>query len=130
MREWSMPLPHSFAALVDSSTGFVAPASERLSDAELLQVQRSLAEVRRRVDAWSASIAAEIAHRSRHELGDAGLARRSGARTPELLVQRLSGSSAREAQAMVRVGVLIAEPSPLDAVGSAVAGGQLSLDAA
>src|SRR6059036_2771891 len=125
-----MPFPHSLASLVDSSTEFAVPVSEGLSDGELLQAQRSLAEVRRRVDAWSASIAAEIANRSRHELGDTGLARRLGARTPELLVQRLSGSSAREAHTMVRVGVLIAEPSSLDAVGSAVAGGRLSLDAA
>jgi hypothetical protein len=120
----------TFANLVDSSTGFVAPSSSGLDDASLMGLQRSLAEVRRRADAWSASVAAEVAHRSRHELGDAGLARRVGARTPELLVQRLSGATAREAHTMVRVGVLIADPSPLDAVGEAVAIGHLSLDAA
>ncbi|MEO6115142.1 MAG: DUF222 domain-containing protein [Pseudolysinimonas sp.] len=125
-----MPLPSAFAALVDSSTGFAAPAASGLGDAELMGLQRSLAEVRRRVDAWSASVAAEIAHRSRHELGGEGLAQRHGARTPELLVQHLSGSSVREAHTMVRVGALISEPSPLDAVGAAVADGRLSLDAA
>jgi hypothetical protein len=46
------------------------------------------------------------------------------------LVQHLSGATAREAHTMVRVGVLIANPSPLDAVGAAVADGHLSLDAA
>lgn len=125
-----MPATTAFAALVDSSTRFAAPVSEGMSDGELMQTQRSLAEVRRRVDAWSASVAAEIAHRSRHELGDAGLARRLGARTPELLVQRLAGTSVRESHTMVRVGVLIAEPSALDPVGVAVSDGQLSLDAA
>jgi hypothetical protein len=125
-----MPAPSAFAALVDSSTGFVAPSNSGLSDADLMATQRSLAEIRRRVDAWSASVAAEIAHRSRRELGDAGLARRVGARTPELLVQRLAGTSTHEAHTMVRVGVLIAEPSALDAVGVAVSDGRLSLDAA
>ncbi|MEO6533938.1 MAG: DUF222 domain-containing protein [Pseudolysinimonas sp.] len=125
-----MPTRSAFAALVDPSTGFAAPASEGLSDAELMQTQRSLAEFRRRVDAWSASVAAEIAHRSRHELGGEGLAQRHGARTPELLVQHLAGTSVREAHTMVRVGALIVSPSPLDAVGAAVADGQLSLDAA
>jgi hypothetical protein len=119
-----------FAALIDSSTAFVAPASDGLDDASLMGLQRSLAEVRRRVDAWSASVAAEIAHRSRHELGGAGLAQRHGARTPELLVQHLSGTTVREAHTMVRVGTLISTPSPLEAVGAAVADGHLSLDAA
>jgi len=120
----------ALARLVDSSTRFVAPSSEALSDDALMQTQRSLAEVRRRVDAWSAGVAAEIARRSRHELGEAGLARRLGARTPELLVQRLSGTSTHEAHTMVRVGTLISEPSPLDLVGAAVSDGRLSLDAA
>lgn len=125
-----MPAPAAFAALVDSSTRFAAPDAVGLSDDELMQAQRSLAEIRRRVDAWSASVAAEIARRSRHELGDAGLARRVGARTPELLVQRLAGSSTHEAHTLVRVGLLIAEPSALDAVGAAVSDGRLSLSAA
>src|SRR4051812_33133413 len=102
-----MPIPSAFAALVASSASFAVPALDGLSDPELMQAQRSLAEVRRRVDAWSASVAAEIAHRSRNELGDAGLARRVGARSPELLVQKLSGTSAREANTMVRVGVVM-----------------------
>ncbi|MES1170611.1 MAG: DUF222 domain-containing protein, partial [Leifsonia sp.] len=129
-----MSTPPAFAAaladLVDPSAGFAVPPSDGLDDAALMEVQRSLAEFRRRVDAWSASVAAEIAHRSRHELGDTGLARRVGARTPELLVQQLSGATAREAHTMVRVGALIADTSPLDAVGAAVADGQLTLDAA
>lgn len=125
-----MPSPAAFAELVDPSTAFAAPACEGLSDTELMAMQRSLAEIRRRVDAWSAAVAAQIAHRSRHELGGDGLAQRHGARTPELLVQRLSGTSLREAHTMVRVGTLIVSPSPLDPVGGAVADGQLSLDAA
>lgn len=130
MREWGMPFRTAFAPLVDSSTRFSAPGCESLSDDELMQTQRSLAEFRRRVDAWSASVAAEIARRSRNELGDAGLARRVGARTPELLVQRLAGASMHEAHTMVRVGRLISESSALDPVGAAVNEGKLSLHAA
>ena len=89
-----MSFTSPLASLVDLSTAFTTPASEGLSDSSLLQMQRDLAEIRRRVDAWSASVAAQIAHRSRHELGGEGLARRLGARTPE-----------------VRVGALISEPS-------------------
>src|ERR1700712_880784 len=120
----------AFASLVDSSTVFVAPSAEALPDTELLALQLSLAEVRRRVDSWSAVVAGQIAHRSRHELGHAGLAQRHGARTPELLVQQLAGTSAREAQTMVRVGALLVDPATASVVGSAVADGRLSLDAA
>jgi hypothetical protein len=108
----------------------VVPGVEGLSDVALLQLQRDLAEVRRRVDAWSAAAAGQIAHRSRRELGHDGLAQRSGARTPELLVQHLTGTSAKDSHTIVRVGMMLTEPSPLDVVATAVSTGHLSLDAA
>jgi hypothetical protein len=125
-----MASPTAFASLVDTSTGFVVPAVDGLADAALLQLQRDLAEVRRRVDAWTATVAGQIGYRSRRELGYDGLAQRAGSRTPELLVQHLTGTSARESQTMVRVGSLLTEPSPLDAVATAIGSGHLSLDAA
>jgi hypothetical protein len=97
-----------------------------LPDSSLLDAQRDLAAQRRQVDAQSAVVAAEIAFRSRRELGHEGLAQRLGARTPEKLVQRMTGGSARDAQTMVRVGSLAPE-SPLSA---AVLSGSLGLDAA
>lgn len=51
--------------------------------------------------------AGEIARRSRHELGYAGLAQRSGFRTPAGLIQNVTGDSSREASKLVRVGILI-----------------------
>ncbi|MEO6505871.1 MAG: DUF222 domain-containing protein, partial [Terrimesophilobacter sp.] len=51
--------------------------------------------------------AGEIARRSRHELGYAGLAQRSGFRTPAGLIQNVTGDSSREASKLVRVGVMI-----------------------
>ncbi len=101
-------------ALAAAVAAFVPRPADGLSDAELMDEQRALAEVRRRVDARSAELADAIAYRSRRELGHSGLAQRLGARTPEKLVQTLTGSSFREAQTLIRVGELIATP-PADA---------------
>ena len=149
----TMPAPAvvSFAHLADLSLPFAPPVTSTLDDATLLSAQRSVAQIRRRVDATAAALAAEIEHRSRRELGHAGLAQRLGARTPERLVQHLTGSTSREASTMVRVGGMMAaaaeaqlqaqtsgsdsaaEPDPhpwLHEIGVAVAAGQLSLEAA
>ena len=131
-----MPTGPAFAALIDLSISFTLPPAEDFSDSDLLDTQRQLAEVRRRVDAFSAAVAGQIGYRSRRELGYGGLAQRAGARTPELLVQRLAGTRSRESHTMVRIGGLMDAgsspevPSPLGAIGAAVAEGQLSLDAA
>jgi len=109
-----------------TSPALTAVAVRELSDRELLDAQRSLAAERRDVDARAAVVAAEIAYRSRHELGHSGLAQRMGARTPEKLIQRVTGASAHDAGALVRVGALPVD-SPL---GTAVAAGGLGLDAA
>jgi hypothetical protein len=102
-----------------------------------MSAQQSVAEIRRRADATAAALAAEIKHRSRRELGYDGLAQRLGARTPESLVQRLAGTTAREAHSLVRVGAIMAtptvevDPTPwLRSVGLAVAAGDLSIEAA
>ena len=130
----------TYSAIADVSAAFTPPPATGLNDAGLLEAQRTLGEIRRRVDAASALIAAEIAHRSRRELGYDGLAQRLGARTPELLVQQVTGASARDARTMVRVGALMTtedsdrpatDATPwLKAVATAVAAGTLSLEAA
>jgi hypothetical protein len=113
-----MSIPDGWLArLTDTSVDFAVPAVGEIADADLLTAQRQLAEVRRRIDSASASFAAEIAHRSRRELGHDGLAQRLGARTPQILVQRVTGATAREAQTLVRVGSMIA-----DAIQDAAAG--------
>ncbi len=122
-------------------------AVSALDDDGLLSAQRTLADARRALDASASVIAGEIGYRSRRELGYDGLAQRQGFRTPEKLVQHATGSSARDASALVTVGTLIhdAEVAPtldpaaqateprepwLLAVGSAVASGSLGLEAA
>ena len=126
------------AGLADLSKVFYPPAASSFTDTDLKAAQRTIAEIRRRSDAAAAVIAAEIAHRSRRELGDAGLARRLGARTPELLVARVAGTSARDAQSLVHVGVAMAlatseapDATPwLASIVAAVRAGELSVAAA
>ncbi|MDQ4138530.1 MAG: HNH endonuclease [Actinomycetota bacterium] len=80
-----------------------------LTDDEVMQAQRLLADIGRNVSASAAANAGEIAWRSRPDLGYAGLAQRTGARTPESLVQQLTGCTGREASTLVRVGKVMAE---------------------
>ena len=79
-----------------------------LGDADLLALHRRLADSVRVAEVAAAAFAAEEAVRSRRELGYDGLAQRMGARTPEKLVQQVTGASAPTAGRMVRVGSLLA----------------------
>lgn len=107
------------------------PTLSAVSDDVLLATQRSLADVRRQVDAAAASVAAEIAHRSRPELGYDGLAQRLGARTPMLLVQQVTGATARDAGTLVRTGTMLTDTTPwLRCIAAAVKNATLSVDAA
>jgi hypothetical protein len=126
------------AGLADLSIAFDPPAVGTLGDTELVAAQRTIGEIRRRADAAAAVVAGEIAHRSRRELGDSGLAQRLGARTPELLIARTAGTSAREAHSLVRVGAVMTtmpldtpEATPwLASVAAALRAGDLSVAAA
>lgn len=129
----------SLAALADVSVAFAPPPLDALGDQELMDVARCVGEIRRRADAVAAIAAAELKRRSRHELGHAGLAQSTGARTPERLVQQLTGVTKREAGELIRVGEITTEPtldSPPDlpswlgVVGAAVRAGSLSVAAA
>ena len=97
-----------------------------LGDAELLALQTALGDLSHVVARHAAAAAGELARRSSRELGYAGLAQSSGHRTPEALLQSVSGVTSAEASQLVRVGSL-PKTSPLAA---AVASGQLSVPAA
>jgi hypothetical protein len=106
-----------------------------LSDDDLLQRQREFGYARRRVDAGSARVAAEIERRSRRELGQSGLAQRQGSPTATRLLEVVAGVSPGEAHNMVAVGALLdagADPATawLGGVAGAVESGELSLAAA
>lgn len=155
-----MPLPPAtLASIVDVGAPFAVPelvTIDALDDAALLEAQRQVAEVQRRASAVAAVLAARVAYRSRPELGYDGLAQRLGARTPQQLVQRVTGATRREAGTLVSVGRVMVDGSGagsvsgsgqaageapqgaslgaaepwLSAVGAACAEGTLSLEAA
>jgi hypothetical protein len=93
-------------ALGDLSVPFAPTPVNDYRDDALLAAQRAVAEVRRRVEAQAAVVAAEIAHRSRRELGHSGLAATRGQRTPEGLISQLTGTSVRDARTLVKAGEL------------------------
>jgi len=97
-----------------------------LPDDDLLVLQAALGDLSRAVARHAAVAAGEVARRSAHERGYTGLAQASGHRTPEALVQSVTGASARDAARLVRVGSLPAD-SPL---AQAVTAGSVSVDAA
>ncbi len=124
----------------DALAGVTAPAASitALGDVELLSLHRDLSAARRILDSFTALTAGEIAARSTRELGYAGLAQSNGFRTPELLVQSVSGSTRAEAAKLVRVGSMMTDsaaphsgaPAWQQPLAIALAAGSLSIDAA
>ena len=115
-------MPHSNTATIappGADATFEVPALalyegalvSQLADDALLAQQSRLAELRRRTETNLAILADEIARRSHHSLGHDGLAQRLGSRTPQHLVQHLTGTSARDAAALVRMGSMLSAPA-------------------
>ena len=131
------------SAIADLSVALVLPTSSELTalgDTELIARQKSAGELRRRADALAAAYADEIAHRSRRELGYSGLAQRLGQGNAESLIQKVTGTSSRDARSLVQAGAMLptdaprndapARPSWLAAVGEELAQGRISVHAA
>lgn len=78
-----------------------------LDERSLLELSKTAARARQLAEAHIALVAGEIARRSVHELGSAGMAQRLGLRTAEELVRVTTGSTAREASTAVRIGRLV-----------------------
>lgn len=150
-------LEDTFTASLDAVASSAAALPHRsdpiraLADEELLAVQQVLAEARRAIDTCSSLVAGEVEHRSRRDLGYDGLAQRTGFRTPEALVQHLTGFTARDATTLVKVGTMVREAEPsspsdpdsanaaaaaevaepwLIAIGAAVRAGEITIEAA
>jgi hypothetical protein len=104
---------------------------DAVDDLELLEWTRRWGEARRVIDTGLARLAGQIKARSSPEHGHQGLAQRSGARTPDALLSRVSGTSGPESRSMVAVGALMDAPEPwLTEVAGGVAAGELSVGAA
>lgn len=113
----------SLVALAASAAALRLPEWHAVSDETLLELQAQAGELRRRADALVAEIAGEVARRSTREAAYGGLAQRLGARTPERLVQKLTGVSGPDARSLVAVGRLD-DSSP---IGVAVRNGVLTV---
>ena len=75
-----------------------------LSDSELVAVNERYCRMRRMLDADQAQLAAEIARRSRPELGPESLAKTQGFRNPTALIAATAGTSNGDAARLVKVG--------------------------
>lgn len=90
-------------AALDAAWDDAADATT-LSDARVKLVNERLADLRRRVDGLHARVAAELAARSRPELGSEGLARKNGFRTPAKLIAEATGGHTADAARLIQVG--------------------------
>ena len=106
-----MTLTSAIAQLASAAEACAQAAradASAVSDSVLLDQQRQLAASARLIDMTAATLAAQVKERSRPELGYDGLAQRLGARTPEHLVQIVTGTSKQTSGRLVRVGSLVA----------------------
>ena len=78
-----------------------------LTDSELIAVNEQYCRMRRMLDADQAVFAAEIARRSRPELGPDSLAKTQGFRNPTALIAATGGTTNGDAARLVRVGEAI-----------------------
>jgi hypothetical protein len=92
---------------------------DALSDTELLAGQRELARLGRLVETRQAWMAKALAHRSRPELGQHGLAAQQGFLSPDELIQTMTGSTRKDAQKLVGVGRMLADTEAADAAAAA-----------
>jgi hypothetical protein len=88
---------------------------DALSDAQLLAGQRELARLGRLVETRQAWMAKALAHRFRPELGQQGLAAQQGFLSPDELIQKITGSTRKDAQKLVGVGRMLADTEAADA---------------
>ena len=98
-----------------------------LSDAALVGLQRAFAAHTRQFDAMKTAAAGEPARRSRRELGQAGLAAREGFRSPEAMLQSITGATGREAAQLVTLGRIAGEAQAVQSLlddGTTDIGGQ------
>ena len=76
----------------------------RAAASELTALHERIGRIRRLADAAQSRVAAEIARRSRAELGKDSLARKTGFRTASTMVATTTGISIAEAQRLIQVG--------------------------
>lgn len=113
-------MPPIAASLVESATAVArfgeTPAAFAAMDApRLLTATRAVADLRRHVDHLAALAAAEIARRSRRDLGHRGLAQEAGYVNPVAMVQAIAQVGRAEASRQVETGTMIAGAAAAEA---------------
>ena len=101
-------------ALLDTATavtgfGVCSEDFDRLSDEQVVELNRAIAECERRLGSYKTHAAGQLARRSRRDLGHTGLAARNGFSSPEKMLQDVTKSSGREAAQLVTIGRLLDE---------------------
>jgi hypothetical protein len=109
--------PDSLAAAVDAVERLGTSSSDydSLTDAQLVAGQHELARLRRLVETRQTWMAKALAHRSRPELGQQGLAARRGFLSPDALIQDMTGITRTDARKLVDVGRMLAETEAAEA---------------
>jgi hypothetical protein len=92
-------------------SGVAASAEDfdELSDERLIELQGAIAACDRSLDAYRSHAARQLAHRSKRELGHAGLAARNGFASPEAMIETVAQVSGRQAARLVAIGRLMDE---------------------
>ena len=92
-----------------------------LTDTALLAGHRSYVALTRQVDTHGAWIAGEIDRRSRYVAGVPGLAKKQGFPNAGILIQSASGSTAAEADKLIKTGVMLAAAAEAEQIAAALA---------
>jgi hypothetical protein len=105
------PIPFGLDGLPESrgSHSSAVAALVSLTDPQLIESTMLIEEISRELDLLKARFAAEVAWRSRSELGNAGLAAMEGHVSPESLLRSLTRSSFQDAARRIRVGTVLAD---------------------
>ncbi|WP_159085085.1 HNH endonuclease signature motif containing protein [Planctomonas deserti] len=92
-----------------------SPASvATLPKQELLDALQAISDARHCCDTITAAIAAELSRRSEPDLGSAGLAQQEGYRTPQAMVEAITGTTKGGAVSIVEVGKMLAETAAVE----------------
>lgn len=110
-------------------------ALSSIPDDELIEATRTAESIARQAAVLTARFAAELARRSRPELGGRGLAIREGFVNPESLVRSVTRTSFRDAARRIRVGAMLIETEvepggAFDPIAASIVRGDLGIEAA
>ncbi|WP_159085001.1 HNH endonuclease signature motif containing protein [Planctomonas deserti] len=100
---------NAVARLGSSPAAFVT-----LPKQDLLDALHAIADLRQACDTFSAWIAGELNRRSSTDLGSAGLAQQEGYRTPQAMVEAITGTTRGGAVSIVEVGKMLAETDAVE----------------